>query len=125
MTGPTLTPLLTLREHEALLAARDAAVPSIECTLDLGLTSTEVFVDADGSEIPTEELHSQVSRKIRFFHVWRYFHRSAGTSMCKRVAFRNRDLQSVPRVGGAFMGDKRQQLLLRVDQTRLQSQAGG
>ena len=37
-------PLLTSRESEALLAARRAGVPSLECTLDLGRTRTTVEV---------------------------------------------------------------------------------
>ena len=37
-------PLLTSREGEALLAARRAGVPSLDCTLDLGRTRTAVKV---------------------------------------------------------------------------------
>ena len=37
-------PLLTSREGEALLAARRAGVPSLDCTLDLGRTRTAVEV---------------------------------------------------------------------------------
>ena len=40
--------LLTLKEHEALHAARLAGVPHVECSLDLGRTTTTVAVDAEG-----------------------------------------------------------------------------
>jgi predicted methyltransferase len=46
--APTPGPLLTLREHEALLAARDARRPTLECSLDLDLSRTTVDVDATG-----------------------------------------------------------------------------
>lgn len=39
-------PLLTLREHQALLAARDAASATLECSLDLGRSSTTVTAGA-------------------------------------------------------------------------------
>ena len=43
----SLPPLLTLSVHEALLAARAAGVASLECTLDLGLSTTRVTIEAD------------------------------------------------------------------------------
>jgi hypothetical protein len=42
MNDDGLHPLLTLPVHEALLAARAAGTPSLECTLDLGLSTTTV-----------------------------------------------------------------------------------
>jgi predicted methyltransferase len=53
------TPLVTLREHDAMLAARDAGAAHVDgtrdvgtarldCTLDLGLSTTTVTVDAAG-----------------------------------------------------------------------------
>src|SRR3546814_18035592 len=35
-------PLLTLPVHEALLRARDAGAPALDCTLDLGRTTSRV-----------------------------------------------------------------------------------
>jgi predicted methyltransferase len=40
-----LSPLLTLPVNEALLAARDAGTSSLECSLDLGLSSTRVDIE--------------------------------------------------------------------------------
>ena len=40
--GGTHGPLLTAGVHAALLAARDSAVPVLECSLDLGFSSTTV-----------------------------------------------------------------------------------
>jgi hypothetical protein len=45
---PGVTPLLTLREHEALLAARDARQRTLEISLDLDLSRTTVDVDDEG-----------------------------------------------------------------------------
>jgi predicted methyltransferase len=39
------SPLLTLTVNEALLAARDAGMSSLECSLDLGLSSTRVDIE--------------------------------------------------------------------------------
>jgi predicted methyltransferase len=41
-------PLLTRKVHEALLAAGRAGVASVECSLDLDLTTVTVQIDADG-----------------------------------------------------------------------------
>ena len=43
-----LTPLLTQKIHETLLAAVRAGVPTIACSLDLERSTTTVEVDADG-----------------------------------------------------------------------------
>ncbi|MDP2323253.1 MAG: SAM-dependent methyltransferase [Gammaproteobacteria bacterium] len=43
-----MTPLVTLKVHEALRAAERAGVPAIECSLDLGKTTTTVAVDHAG-----------------------------------------------------------------------------
>ena len=40
-------PLLTLKEHELLRAAVRAGVPSVECSLDLGRSTTLVMVSAE------------------------------------------------------------------------------
>ena len=42
-----LPPLLTLEVHERLLAARVSASDSVECSLDLGQSSTRVAVEAE------------------------------------------------------------------------------
>ena len=44
MTGP----LLTLEVHDRLLAARRAGVPALECSLDLGRSTTTVEAGEDG-----------------------------------------------------------------------------
>jgi len=41
-------PLLTLRVHDALLAARDAGIPLLECSLDLECSATKIEVSASG-----------------------------------------------------------------------------
>jgi predicted methyltransferase len=41
-------PLLTLKEHEALRAAREAGVPAVTCSLDLGRSTTRVELAVDG-----------------------------------------------------------------------------
>ncbi|HZR34463.1 MAG TPA: SAM-dependent methyltransferase [Nevskia sp.] len=41
-------PLLTLREHAALLAAREAGAAAVECSLDLGRSRVAVTTDASG-----------------------------------------------------------------------------
>jgi predicted methyltransferase len=41
-------PLLTAREHQALLAARDAGAATLECSLDLGRSTVAVTPDAGG-----------------------------------------------------------------------------
>lgn len=43
-----LRPLLTLNEHERLLAARQAGVAEVVCSLDLGRTTATVAVEAAG-----------------------------------------------------------------------------
>ena len=42
------TPLLTSKVHERLVAALQAGLPSVECSLDLDRTVTMVEVSADG-----------------------------------------------------------------------------
>jgi len=41
-------PLLTLREHDLVLAARTAGVPVVECSMDLGRSTTNVEISASG-----------------------------------------------------------------------------
>ena len=43
-----IAPLLTMKVHEALRAAADAATPRIECSLDLDRSRTSVEVGAEG-----------------------------------------------------------------------------
>jgi len=43
-----IDPLLTLKVHEALLAAARAGVPTVECSLDLDRSTTTVEVSAEG-----------------------------------------------------------------------------
>ena len=47
MVSLALPPLLTLAVHESLLAARAAGARFVECSLDLGLSSTRVAITAD------------------------------------------------------------------------------
>ena len=43
-----MKPLLTLKEHGILRAALQAGVPNVDCSLDLGRTTTTVAVGAEG-----------------------------------------------------------------------------
>ena len=43
-----LPPLLTLTVHERLLAARAAGAAAVECSLDLGFSSTRIAIATDG-----------------------------------------------------------------------------
>ncbi|MGE0372284.1 MAG: SAM-dependent methyltransferase [Gammaproteobacteria bacterium] len=46
--GNPMGPLLTLKEHERLLEAARAGAPDVECSLDLGRSTTPVRVSAGG-----------------------------------------------------------------------------
>jgi len=48
MNGNSSGPLLTLKEHTSLLAALQAGVAQVECSLDLGLSMTRVDVTTHG-----------------------------------------------------------------------------
>ena len=47
-TDPEMGPLLTLKEHEALLSALQAGMPHVACSLDLGRSTAMVAVGDEG-----------------------------------------------------------------------------
>jgi predicted methyltransferase len=84
--APQLPPLLTAREHAALLAARDAGGGTLHCSLDLGRSRTTVCVDADGWSWDERRFPLPASVRERTVYAW------TGT-----------DFEPVSRYGGALL----------------------
>lgn len=64
-------PLLTLKVHEALLAARSAGATTVSCSLDLDRSTTEVELRADGWIWDGRQFPFLASCKDRTIYYWR------------------------------------------------------
>jgi predicted methyltransferase len=64
------TPLLTLPIHDALLAARAAGVPAIDCSLDLGRTVSHIEIGASEWRFDSRAFPYLQSCKDRTIYYW-------------------------------------------------------
>lgn len=89
-----MTPLITLAIHEALHRAAQASMSVVECSLDLGRSTTSVTVDATGWVWHGQRFPFMAICKDRTIYYWE------GAAFAPAVRFTNSLIKLVPTLWG-------------------------